>query len=690
MSQIKKLSEIEHILLRPGMYVGSTKPHTADVWLYENDKFSFREGVQYSPAFLKLFDEVISNAADEHRRHGSIKTIEVVVDQKSGEISISDDGGIPVKKHEEYDEWLPQLIFASFRTGANFNDEEERIVAGTNGYGVKLVNVFSKKFSVRTGDKTNEYYQEWNDNMHKTSAPQIKKSKHKGTTIKWLTDFSRFSMESMSDTDLGLLAKRCIDVAATNPKLKVIFNGKTFQFKNFSEYINLYTQKYFYEENTVWRVGIAASDKGFQSISFVNTVETKDGGTHVDYIINQVTSSLRDLIKKKYKYDIRPTDIKNHLFLFLDCAVVNSAFSSQTKEKLITEVKDFGSKFEISEKIIKQIFTSDIIQSIIEWIEQKQLAEERKALKALNKNLEKVTIVKLIDAQSNQREKCILGIYEGDSALSAFRQYRNPQFHAAFPLRGKFVNVMEMENIEVIKNAEVKNLLASIGLKMGEKPKDLRFGKIYIYADADPDGDSISGLLMNFFAKYWPELFEENRIVRIQTPLLIARTGSGKTLEIINFYTNEDFDNWKSSKSQAELKRWSFSYKKGLAALEDDEYKEIIQNPRGFVLKKDKTFRETFMTWFAGDSQPRKEKLLENSGIVLENVEVKEVKPVENKTKKEKVEKSKKEKPEKPKKEEPSVKTVVEKSKKSEDIEKVLSDFTSTEDKSKIKTRKLF
>lgn len=678
MSKIVKLSEIDHILLRPGMYVGSTKTHTSDVWIYENDQFILKENVQYSPAFLKLFDEVISNAADEHRRNNHIKTITVDVNQLTGEISVSDDGGIPVKKHDEYNEWLPEIIFSSFRTGANFDDEEDRLVAGTNGYGVKLVNVFSKSFSVKTADKSQEYFQIWNDNMTKKSVPTIKSSKNKGTTIKWLTDFSRFGMKSMSDTDLGLLAKRCIDVAATNPKLKVVFNGKTFIFKTFSEYINLYTPKFFYEENSTWKIGVASSDKGFQSISFVNTVETKDGGTHVDYIINQITSSLRDLIKKKYKYDIRPTDIKNHIFLFLDSAIVNSAFSSQTKEKLITEVKDFGSKYEVSDKLIKQIFASDIIQSVIEWIEQKQLAEERKALKALNKNLEKVKIVKLIDAQSNNREKCILGIYEGDSALSAFRQYRNPQFHAAFPLRGKFVNVMEMDNTDVIKNAEVKNLLAAIGLKMGEKPKDLRFGKIYIYADADPDGDSISGLLMNFFAKYWPELFEENRIVRIQTPLLIARTGSGKTLEIVNFYTNDEFEDWKSSKSQTELKKWTFSYKKGLAALEDDEYKEIIQNPKGFILKKDKTFKETFTTWFAGDSQPRKEKLLQNSGIIIEN-ETEKAEP----TKDDSIEKIPRKKRESKIEKSSQTKTSI------SNIEEVLLEEKTNKD-NKTKTRKLF
>lgn len=198
------------------------------------------------------------------------------------------------------------------------------------------------------------------------------------------------------------------------------------------------------------------------------------------------------------------------------------------------------------------------------------------------------------------------GIVSHNSASSAFRQYRDPNFQGAFPLRGKFLNVTELPATRVIQNAEVKDLMTAIGLRMGEEPKDLRYGKILIYADADPDGDSIAGLLINFFGRYWPELFEQGRIARVLTPLVVVSKGSEKHL----FYTNEDFEKWE--KSISDLKRWEVAYKKGLAALEDSEYREIIVNPKMFTISPGSRskFTETLNCWFAGDPQHRKRKIL--------------------------------------------------------------------------------
>jgi DNA gyrase/topoisomerase IV subunit B len=174
----------------------------------------------------------------------------------------------------------------------------------------------------------------------------------------------------------------------------------------------------------------------------------------------------------------------------------------------------------------------------------------------------------------------------------------------AFPLRGKFINVTELPNTRVIQNQEVKDLLTAIGLKMGEEPKDLRYGKVLIYSDADPDGDSIAGLLMNFFGKYWPELFDQGRICRVMTPLVVVQKGN----ERIAFYTNDDFEEW--SKKTRDLKKWDIGYKKGLAALEDVDYKDIIQSPNLFAISGGKELKPTLEAWFAGDSSIRKQKIL--------------------------------------------------------------------------------
>jgi DNA topoisomerase-2 len=613
----RKLTDVEHVLLRPGMYVGSIKPHDSELFLLGSDNRFKKTQVTYNPAFLKIFDEIISNSVDEHKRNPKLNKIEVTIDKEKSLITISDNGGIPVQKHKEYDEWIPELIFSNLKTGSNFDDSEERLVAGTNGVGATLTNIFSKEFKIKTCDGKKVFEQIFTENMHKKGKVKISDGRKGFTEINYLPDLERFGMTSIDQTHFSLMKKRVIDAAACNPKLSVSFNGEAFTFKSFKQYTEYYVEGAFYEESERWKVGVGLSEDGFQQVSFVNSVETKDGGTHVEYVANQITNWLREKIKRKHRVEVKPSELRNHMFLFVEASIVNSGFSSQTKEKLITEPKDFGSYHEISEKMLKLIFSSEIIKQLLDWIQQKKLADERKQLRALNKFLDKTKIIKLIDAKSkDHREKCSLAIFEGDSASSAFRQYRDPMTMGAFPLRGKFINVMELPNAKVIQNVEVKNLMASIGLKMGEEPKDIRFGKIFIYSDADPDGDSIAGLLINFLGKYWPELFERCVVCRVMTPLVVCKKGNDKKW----FYTNKDFESWEGS--QKTLSGWSIEYKKGLAALENEEYREIIQNPNYFVLDKGRDFQGTLETWFSGDSAPRKLKILGIDEEEIEEVEV--------------------------------------------------------------------
>ena len=600
----RKLSDIEHCLERPGMYVGSIKPREEEVYLLgAEDKFEVRK-VTYNPAFLKIFDEIVSNSIDEHRRNPKLNEVKVTVDQSTGVIVVWDNGGIPVVKHAQYDEWVPEMIFSNLKAGSNFNDDEERLVAGTNGVGSTLTNIFSLKFRIRTADKKHAFQQTFSNNMRERTAPKVLEWKDGFTEIMFQPDLARFGMEKIDDIHLELMRKRCIDLAACNPGLKMSFNGVERKFKSFADYSRMYSDLIVFEDAQRWRVGIAPSAGSFTQVSFVNSVETKDGGTHIDYVMSQISDWMREKVKRKHKIELRPAELKNHFMLFVQADIVNPAFSSQTKEKMITESRDFGSQFKLSDKALKAIFDSEIIQRILDWAQQKALADERKQLRELNKSLSKEKVLKLVDAKGKDRERCTLSLYEGDSAMSAFRKFREPTTQGAFPLRGKFINVTELPNTRVIQNQEVKDLLTAIGLKMGEPPKDLRYGKVLIYSDADPDGDSIAGLLMNFFGRYWPEMFEQGRICRVETPLVVAKRKDEK----IPFYTASDFDAWQSK--QKDLTKWDIAYKKGLAALEDEEYKEIIQNPRMFSISGGSELTPTLNAWFASDPAIRKQKIL--------------------------------------------------------------------------------
>lgn len=415
----RKLTDIEHVLLRPGMYVGSTKSRKEELYLDDGEKFSRRE-VTYNPAFLKIFDEIVSNSSDEHRRNPKLNKLEVLISPELGQITVRDNGGIPVVRHKTHDEWVPELIFSNLKAGSNFNDTEDRLGAGTNGVGSTLTNIYSLVFHVRTCDGENIFDQVFEQNMTKRGPPTITPAKgQKGfTEIRFVPDLARFEMSSLDPDHVDVLTKRCVELAACNPNLKVSVNGEDYSFSSFKQYCEMFSPPNvspIYEEVPRWKVGIFPSDGAFRQVSFVNSVDTKDGGSHVDYISNQIVSWVRDRIKRKHKFDLKPAEIRNHLFLVIQADISNPAFSSQTKEKLITEPKDFGSKFELPEKLLKEIFASEIIQRILDWAQQKADAEERKQLRELNKNLSKGKLLKLIDAKVKEgRYRCRLALFEGD------------------------------------------------------------------------------------------------------------------------------------------------------------------------------------------------------------------------------------------------------------------------------------
>lgn len=604
----QKLDDVEHILRRSGMYVGSIKPNTSNRYLIEDDKLVQRE-VTYNPAFLKLFDEILINSVDESKREGSkLNTIKIsIIDNR---ISIIDNGGIEVVKHKEHKEWIPEMIFSNLKAGSNFSDDESRTTAGLNGVGSVLTNVFSKEFFVSTCDGKNLFQQTFSNNMRNRTKPEIKKSSKNHTEISYIPDFERFGLEGIDEDHFKVIEKRIYDIASCNTNLKIYFNNKLINFKSFEDYIKLYTSDYLYEskKDKSWSIGVALSDNGFQQVSFANSTETYDGGTHLDYVMNQIISALRDFFLKKHKVDVKPSELKNHMFIFLNTTIINPSFSSQTKEKLITEVKDFGYTFEISYKLIQSILKSEIVNSILDWIEQKKVADDSKLQRDLNKKLGKIKVEKLIDAKGKDRWKYSIGLFEGDSAISAFRKYRDPQTMGAFALKGKFTNVSEITNQKLASTEEVVNLMAAIGLKLGNKIdiKNLRYGRVLFFVDADVDGNSIAGLLLNFFYKYWPEMFDKKMIYKVETPLVVAISKTKSKNKTI-FYSQTEYDEWASS---VDLKLFEINYKKGLGALVDDEYNDIINSPRLTLIKSDDMSENFLDIWFGKNPDLRKVELL--------------------------------------------------------------------------------
>lgn len=619
----KSLTPEQHILLRPSMYIGSVVTEKCEKYIFNKStgKFESKE-VNFNAGFLKLFDEIISNSVDESKRPDSkLNTIKVFVSKSDNSITVFDNGGIPVEMHKIEKKYVPELCFASPMSGSNFNDNENREVVGTHGIGSSAVAIMSSVFKIETADGKNKFSQVYTNNLSEKSKPKISKTSKHFTKITYIPDFKIFGMSCIDDDTLKLIESRVFEIAGTNQNLKIYFNDENISIKSFFEYCKMFIDDesellYTETEDKKWSVGISPCQNGFQNISFVNSVNTFMGGSHVEFVLNQFVPKIKETIKKKYKSDISTGQIKNKIFLFLNATVNNPKFSSQTKERLTSEYTSFVNPIKISDKFASQICKSELLNIISDWLDKKKMADDSKAEREANKTIAKVKVEKLVDcrwAGTLKKSKTSLSITEGDSAAAGFRKFRDPNTQALFPIRGKILNVRVSPKDKVRANEELKGIMAAMGLQFGKSPfiyrgskvfqDNLRIHEVHILTDADTDGADIAGLLVNIFAYYWPELIKEHRIARIETPVLIARQGRKSE----KFYYKSEFDEWCKKNDP---KKWDIDYYKGLSALENDEYKELIQNPRIYYYELDDCALDELEIWFGKDADKRKEKLL--------------------------------------------------------------------------------
>jgi len=618
----KSMDEISHILIRSGMYVGSTKYEEKDCFIYNlhTGKFEMKI-VNYIPAMLKVVDEVISNSVDEFRRKDNMGLTElyVIMNKNNGEIIIKDNGGIPIVKHKEAGIYIPEFIFGQLRTSSNYDDTEDRNVIGTNGIGVKIANIFSSEFEVKSADAKNEICIQWKNNMREIISRNIVKCDKKNhyTQTRFTLDFSRFDtkLKTFDDDFINIIHKRCIDAAAANPGLKVIFNcgGEDIEwkFKKFDEYIDLYSNllnisdKIPFENDlcTAWIFPDSSVDVGF-----VNGAECSKG-THMRALRNEINQTIVEYITKKDKIkDLTTRGVDNKYSVFININISNPSYDSQTKDTLTTPIDKFSKdekiKWEVNEKFLNKIIKSEIVELVRDWYKQKSAAEDEKALRKINRETSKGLNRpdKYITCSSRKKNERQLWVFEGDSAKSSFRSCRIPDIQAGYVMRGVPQNVYNMTPIQIMKNEVFNDLVTILGLKWGKEFNidDLNFGKIVISTDADVDGDKIASLLLLFFNN-WPQLFEKNIVCRSISPIIISRKGK----DCKKFYTMDEF-----KAEEKKLKGYSHKYAKGLGGLSNQESKEMYQDPKFLYFKKDEAADSMFRKWFAkGDSETRKQML---------------------------------------------------------------------------------
>jgi len=625
----QKKTQLEHVLHRPGMYIGDIDKVTAERWVY-NDGKMIRKQLTFSPGLYKIFDEIFTNATDHSQRDQTLKKIEVNVDKSTGEITITNDGqGIPVEIHKELGKYVPEIIFGEFHTSSNYDDSEKRTVGGLNGYGSKLTNAFSTKFEVTIADSKNCYTQTWEDNMSKKSKAVITKSKKSFVKISFIPDYSRFQMPNGIEDDIyNLFLTRVYDGSAvTNKNVSIYFNNEKIGVKDFESYVNLFIgtksegPRVYEKINERWEIAIALnqSDK-FSQVSFVNGISTSEGGTHVDYITNQIIYKLKDQLEKKHKdISIKPSYIKDNIFIFINCLIENPTFSSQTKESHVTKVTKFGSNVALTDDFIKKVDKLGITANVLEIAK----AKDKKALaKTDGKKQFRISgIPKLDDANKaggSEGWKCKLILTEGDSAKAsavAGLSVIGRDYYGIFPLRGKLLNVRDATATQLLKNEEINNLKKILGLQQNKEyssVKDLRYGGILIFTDADNDGSHIKGLIINFVHSFWPSLLKINSFISsISTPIVKVSKGSN----IIPFYNQDSFVKWKES--QANYKTWHVKYYKGLGTSTATEAKEYFKNLDKQTIKysvTSETDGDLIKAFKKGFEDQRKEWIKESTG----------------------------------------------------------------------------
>jgi len=381
------MDQQEHVLHRPGMYIGSIEKDPTDVWLVNDagDRMEKRK-IDYIPGLFKIYDEIVANAIDHSIRlraqpdAAQVKNIKITIDQESGVIEVLNDGdGIEIAMHPEHKVYVPQLIFGNLLTSTNYDDDVERTGQGTNGIGCKACNIFSKWFEVETVDAHSHqiYIQKWENNMLKMGKPSIRKAAKKPyTVIRFLPDYERFLLPSGLPEDMyQIMRKRAYDACAVTEKdINIWFNGVKLIYKDFEKYVDLYLgaksdhTRVYEKVNERWEILASYNDfGGFEQVSFVNGLLTLRGGKHVDYVVNQIVKRMTEMVVKKNKdANVRAASIKDNLIIFIKCSIGNPTFDSQSKETLTTPASKFGSKAELSDLFMTKLFKTGISQKIME------------------------------------------------------------------------------------------------------------------------------------------------------------------------------------------------------------------------------------------------------------------------------------------------------------------------------------
>ena len=619
-SKYQQKTDKQHILDNPDTYIGSVEKVDANLWVLSAatevnetkvEEKIVEKNMTYIPGLFKLFDEGVVNCRDHViRMDAAIKSgqpncipvscIDISIQEDGTIVMINDGNGIDVAEHPEYKVYIPELIFGHLRTSTNYNKDEKKIVGGKNGFGFKLVLIWSTYGQVETVDHVRglKYVQEFKNNLDEICKPTITKCKTKPyTKITFKPDYKRLGIDGLSPDLIALLKKRVYDISAvTDKSIKVKYNSELIPVKNFQQYIDLYigdktTAPRVYEDDGEvgrWEYAVALTPNNeFIQVSFVNGIHTAKGGKHVEYILGQITRKLCDFIEKKKKVKVNPNSIKEQLILFIRCDIENPAFDSQTKDFMNTPSSKFGSKCEVSDKFIEKVAKMGVMDAALQITEVKENKAAKKTDGTKSKSIR--GIPKLTDANwagTDKSSSCVLIFCEGDSAKTGVisgLSSEDRNVFGVYPLKGKVMNVRGELQKKVSENKEIAEIKKILGLETGKTytsledvNKSLRYSKVVFMTDQDLDGSHIKGLCINLFQNEWVSLAHIPGFIGfMNTPILKAKKGQQE----LKFYNDGEYNTWKNSEA-TDTRGWNIKYYKGLGTSTKNEFVEYFEEKR--------------------------------------------------------------------------------------------------------------
>jgi DNA gyrase/topoisomerase IV subunit B len=509
---IRKLTEREHIITRPTMYIGSVDTNTINDYILVDNSMQYVE-VKYVPGLIKIINEIIDNSVDVAIKTDFKYSNEISVKIDSTRVEVKDNGtGIPIEKNAE-GHYLPELCWNHARAGSNFDNDDSRTQIGMNGVGSYATACFSNKFVGQTDDGKNRYTITIKDNAS-SFKETIVPSKEQGTLVTFEPDLEKFGLTTIDEVHHNIIRQRLINLSMSFPGITFKFNGRKINVASFKKYVAMFNSDFEMFETEDYRFAILPnSDDDFRHFTYVNGLKIPDGGTHVDVIIYNIVNRMKDKLAKKYK-TIKPGDIRNKLMLIAFMKnVKNTKFNSQSKEKITNSQSEINAYLgDVPyDQIVNKIFkNSAIIEPIVEVYKIKEELKRRQELKGLEKTQKRIKCDKYLPSIGTNK---YLFLTEGQSALGGLSPVFGRKECGYFTLRGKPLNAYSAPTAKFTANKELSELYRVL--------KNENYENIVFATDADLDGHHIRGLLIGFFERYMPEF--KGKIAMLQTPMIVVK-----------------------------------------------------------------------------------------------------------------------------------------------------------------------